>query len=93
MKTRRHRPNHTSTEFIELIRHKCQACWKCVEACPNQVLGKVIFFRHRHAHVDNAAACKGCRKCERACPNGAILFQGKISGQEKIEGKAVGYKL
>ncbi len=90
MKTHRHRSNHISTEYIKLIRHNCQACWKCLEACPNHVLGKVVFFSHKHAHVDNAAACKGCRKCERACPNGAILYkridpvQGNVGQKQPI---------
>jgi NAD-dependent dihydropyrimidine dehydrogenase PreA subunit len=68
------RHNHFGTEFIKLDSHKCQACWKCVETCPNHVLGKVTFLKHRHARVDHAEACKGCQKCVRACPNAAISY-------------------
>ena len=71
----RHRVGrHTQTAFIELERSRCQACWKCVEACPNGVLGKIRFFGHRHAHVSHAEACKGCKRCVRACPNKAIRY-------------------
>ena len=73
-RTRARARSHTSTKFIELDRGKCQACWKCVEACPNGVLGKIIFFNHRHARVANAEACKGCKKCVDTCPNGAIRY-------------------
>jgi Fe-S-cluster-containing hydrogenase component 2 len=93
MNTRRMRSNHISTEYIELITHHCQACWKCIEICPNHVLGKVSFFSHKHARVDNAAACKGCKKCVRVCPNEAILYKGVNSVQESDEGKAISYKL
>lgn len=65
---------HTNTKYIELDRSKCQACWKCVEACPNGVLGKLIVFIHRHARVDHAEACKGCKKCVDSCPNDAIYY-------------------
>jgi ferredoxin len=67
-------PRHLNTMYIELNTSKCQACWKCVESCPNHVLGKAILFHHRHAHVDQAKACKGCKKCVRNCPNNAIRY-------------------
>jgi ferredoxin len=66
---------HLKTKYIKLDPSKCQACWKCVEACPNHVLGKAILYKHRHAHVDHADACKGCKKCVCICPNKAILYK------------------
>ncbi len=71
-------PRHIRTRYIELNTRDCQACWKCVETCPNHVLGKAILLRHRHAHVDDAAACKGCKKCVRACPNEAIRYRDVV---------------
>ncbi len=65
---------HTQTKYIELDRHKCQACWKCVEVCPNHVMGKVNVLMHRHARIDHAELCKGCKKCVQSCPNEAIRF-------------------
>ena len=64
---------HTNTKYIELNTHLCQACWTCVEACPNGVLGKIDIFFHKHARIDDAQACKGCLKCVKACQNQAIL--------------------
>ena len=65
---------HTHTKYIELNRSRCQACWKCVETCPNGVLGKLVIFTHRHAHVEHMEACKGCKKCVLCCPNEAIRY-------------------
>lgn len=67
-------PRHVRTKYIELNTKKCQACWKCVESCPDHVLGMVNVFKHRHARVDHAEACKGCKKCVLVCPNGAIRY-------------------
>ncbi len=67
-------PRHTRTRYIRLSPHDCQACWTCVAACPQHVLGKVEIGSHRHAHVDHADACKGCKTCVRACPHHAIEY-------------------
>lgn len=67
-------PRHVATPYIRLNTHRCQACWECTRACPRGVLGRAVLLRHRHAHVDEAAACKGCGKCVKACPNEAILL-------------------
>jgi NAD-dependent dihydropyrimidine dehydrogenase PreA subunit len=85
--------HHNSTQYIELNTRVCQACWKCVETCPNHVLGKIDIFFHKHARVDNADACKGCKKCVRVCPNGAILYKGVNSVQKSDEEKAISYRL
>ncbi|MBR6431887.1 MAG: 4Fe-4S binding protein [Muribaculaceae bacterium] len=60
------------TAHIQLDPHRCQACWKCVNACPKQVLGKVDFPFHKHAKVVNPDECIGCKKCVKTCPHGAI---------------------
>lgn len=60
------------TEYIQLDSKACKACWKCVEACPESVLGRINIFVHKHARVVNRAFCTGCRKCVKACEYGAI---------------------
>ncbi len=67
-----HPGRHTSTEFISINTHLCKACWACVETCSRQVIDKVEFFNHKHAHISQKERCKGCFKCVRVCPNGAI---------------------
>lgn len=56
------------TAYIKGNPHGCIACWKCVEACSKQVLGKVSFLWHKHVIIRNADACIGCKKCIKICP-------------------------
>ncbi|MCM1501230.1 MAG: 4Fe-4S binding protein [Bacteroidales bacterium] len=62
-----------STGYIALDSRNCKACWECVDACPQKVIGKVKVFSHRHARIVDAESCIGCRKCVKACRYGAIL--------------------
>jgi 2-oxoglutarate ferredoxin oxidoreductase subunit delta len=73
---RLHNPiaRHTKTVFIHLNTSLCQACWSCVEACPNKVIGKTKLFSHIHAHIDYAERCEGCGTCASVCPNQAIIY-------------------
>lgn len=62
-----------TTAYIAINTKLCKACWKCVDACPKGVMGKMDFFFHRHARIVNPGDCIGCRACEKACPEGAIV--------------------
>jgi 2-oxoglutarate ferredoxin oxidoreductase subunit delta len=62
------------TEYIQLNTANCQACWECVEACPNDVLGKLDVFFHRHVRVVAAENCAGCGACVQACRHEAITL-------------------
>jgi len=55
---------------------KCTACWKCVDTCPKQVIGKVKFLWHKHIIIKDAESCIGCKKCIKTCPKG--VFSEKI---------------
>jgi NAD-dependent dihydropyrimidine dehydrogenase PreA subunit len=68
-------PRHTETPYIHLDTSRCKACWECVQACRQGVLGKVDFRFHRHAHIDRAENCKGCLLCLDACPHQAVLIR------------------
>lgn len=61
-----------SSKFIQLDPGKCVACWKCVDVCPNQALGKVIILWHKHVILNNPNNCSGCRKCIEICSHGVI---------------------
>lgn len=52
----------------------CAACWKCVEACPRQVISKVRFLWHRHIKISNPDRCVGCGKCVAACPRSILTL-------------------
>jgi ferredoxin len=62
------------TKYIRLEPRLCQACWKCLEACSLQVLGKIDLVWHRHVRIRDASACNGCKKCVRTCDSGALTY-------------------
>lgn len=70
--------NHTRTPFVELNTEKCKACWKCIEACPSGVMGKVDLPWHKHILFENPASCSGCFECINECDSGAVK---KVIGQ------------
>ena len=61
--------NKKSTSYITLNPHRCVACWKCIEKCPKQVIGKVQFLWHRHVVFKKSDDCIGCKQCIKLCPN------------------------
>jgi uncharacterized Fe-S center protein len=69
--------HHLETSYICLDTHKCKACWECVTACRQHVLGKVNLPFHKHSRVDRAERCKGCLLCVKVCPNGAVQPKGE----------------
>lgn len=70
---RNHGRNHLSTNYIAIQSQYCTSCGTCIKECPRGVIGKIHFFAHEHAHIDNADDCIGCKKCVHACPNKAII--------------------
>ena len=68
---------HTRTAHIVLNTKCCQACWACVETCPEHVIGKVDMLFHRHARIDHPENCRGCLRCLKACPSLAIQVRQK----------------
>lgn len=57
------------TKYVAMNPSHCVACWKCVEACPKNVIGEVGFLWHKHAAFSEADACIGCKKCVKVCPH------------------------
>jgi len=50
----------------------CEACWKCLDVCPQQVIGRQVFLWHKHVVFKKPEECLGCGKCVRVCPNGVF---------------------
>jgi NAD-dependent dihydropyrimidine dehydrogenase PreA subunit len=71
-RSRDRRDRRNATAFILLDRSRCEACWECVETCPQSVLGKVDFLGHRHAKIRAAEECIGCGRCVKVCAQGAL---------------------
>jgi NAD-dependent dihydropyrimidine dehydrogenase PreA subunit len=65
--------NHPSkTQFIQFNSKNCHACWKCIDNCPNYVLGKINILGHRHARIENPGDCTGCFTCVDMCEFNAL---------------------
>lgn len=62
----------SATRFVQLDTMKCQACWKCVERCHKQVIGKIDLLGHRHARLVHPQNCTGCLKCVHICQHEAF---------------------
>jgi NAD-dependent dihydropyrimidine dehydrogenase PreA subunit len=72
----RRRTSHNQTKFIRLDSHLCEACWKCIDACSNGVIGKIdmLFGLHKHAQIKQPDLCKGCKKCVQTCSTNALVY-------------------
>ena len=68
---------HRSTKYVRVNTRLCNACWKCVEACPEGVLGKIEIIFHKHVRIVHAEKCTGCRNCVKTCPQEAITALSK----------------
>jgi Fe-S-cluster-containing hydrogenase component 2 len=51
MRLRHRTMRKAGTDYICLEPGKCQACWECIEACPNGVIGRVNLPYHKHARL------------------------------------------
>jgi Fe-S-cluster-containing hydrogenase component 2 len=69
---RREHSHQRVTKHVRQESRLCQACWKCLDACPMQVLRKIDIGWLRHIHIRNTEACNGWKKCVRACASGAL---------------------
>jgi ferredoxin len=78
---------HLQTRFIRIDSNACKACWQCIGACQQGVIGKVDLFFHKHSHIDHADKCIGCLKCTRVCPAQAITHIPKV--KEVHNGKII----
>jgi len=68
---------HTETHFIKLDTRKCKACRKCIENCPEQIIGKIDLPWHKHAVIIEHNKCSGCLKCVDTCNYGAFSVTDK----------------
>jgi Fe-S-cluster-containing hydrogenase component 2 len=77
---------YNKTKYIQVNTRSCEACWKCLDACPKQVLGKIEVGFHRHVRILSAEDCTGCKKCVPVCPQSAIeyIYQPASKVKEQI---------
>lgn len=72
MKPRSARREYASTAYVQLNTRKCKACWKCLEICSNNVIGRVNLPWHKHARIVHSNNCTGCLKCVNVCESNAF---------------------
>ena len=72
METKRNNRRQAKTKYILLDTGKCEACWKCIEACSNNVFGRVNLPWHKHALIIKSGNCTGCSRCIKTCEFNAI---------------------
>jgi NAD-dependent dihydropyrimidine dehydrogenase PreA subunit len=76
--------SRTATAHITLDRGLCDACWECIDACPNDVLGRIKIGPHRHAVVRSPEECTGCLACVKRCTSGALTVLVEPGGDQDI---------
>ncbi len=64
--------SYRNTAFVQLDNHNCRACWACLDACPNNVIGRVNLPWHKHALFIETTKCTGCLKCVKVCKHDAL---------------------
>ncbi len=72
MRTNTDGGRRATTKYIRLDTRKCEACWKCMEACSKNVFGRINLPWHKHAIIVRSNNCVGCLKCMKACEHNAI---------------------
>jgi len=63
----------THTTYIKLDTKICNACWKCLSECKNNVISRINLPWHKHARFTNYNDCTGCLKCMKICESGALM--------------------
>lgn len=87
METRGNHREQAKTNYIMLDSRKCEACWKCMEACPNDVIGRVNLPWHKHTLIIKRDNCTGCSKCFKTCEFNAITKVKSNKDKEKSQTK------
>ena len=77
------------TTYIRLNTSICKSCWRCINICPNNIIGKIDFLGHSHAIIKNADKCTGCLKCLNGCKINAITKKTEFGkGNQQLTKKA-----
>jgi len=85
MKSRFPRHEHIRTAYVQLDTRKCKACWKCIDACSDKVIGKIDFFGHRHARFNESGKCTGCLRCIKICEYGAYNLIAGLNKKSRVK--------
>ena len=89
METRLFGRERARSSHIQLDTRKCKACWKCLEVCQNEVIGKVDLLWHKHALIIHPENCTGCLKCSKSCQYHAISRFDKAKQETERPDKRV----
>ena len=59
---------------VQINTKNCTACWKCLEACKNNVIGRINLPWHKHAKIIHADNCTACLRCVKVCESDAVVY-------------------
>lgn len=79
MKNFEKKMSRIQTSYILIDTRRCEACWKCIDTCSKQVIGKISFLWHRHIVIQNGENCIGCNKCIKICPHSVFFEKSQIT--------------
>jgi len=77
------------TKYVWANHRQCKACWKCVGACPERVIGKAGILWHKHIIFKKPDSCTGCKKCIQICPYGVFSEEIPNPIKEVLERKGI----
>jgi 2-oxoglutarate ferredoxin oxidoreductase subunit delta len=72
MKSNRLKRRSSQTNYVQLDTERCNACWICQDACPNNAIGRIDLPWHKHVRFIADSNCIGCLKCVKVCEFGAL---------------------
>lgn len=56
---------------VTIDKKKCNACEKCVKACPKQILD----INDKQVEILDIEKCNGCKQCIESCPKDAVTVE------------------
>jgi glutamate synthase (NADPH/NADH) small chain len=67
---------------VKILTDRCAGCQECVVRCPT---GALSMDARRWVALGDSDLCVGCRQCERTCPFSAVVIEGPMLVEPRVE--------